>query len=141
MLEFWAGMICLFVILECITYQLVCIWFVPGALVNLLLLGFGFTPSLLVQTAIFAICAFISLAFLRKPIWDKLKPKPEATNTDSLIGKEVTVEHVLEDNRYRVKINSMDWLATCENDLEVGEKAVVTGIQGAKLNLEKKKEA
>jgi len=138
MLLFWISSIILFIIIECMTYSLVSIWFVPGAFINVLILIFGLEPSLEAQTGIFTVCSFISLFMLRRPIWNKLKPSTTPTNSDALIGQEVMVELVMEENRYRVRIHGMDWLAVSEKNLEVGEKAIVKGIQGAKLILEKK---
>lgn len=137
MLYFWLSVIVIAIIVEIIVPGLVSIWFVPSALIAMLLECFN--VPIAVQIILFLILSAVFIFLARK----FFKPKKDSkTNIDSLIGEKCVVTENIDNihNSGKVKLRGMDWTArsTDENlTFEVGEIVVVSAIEGVKLIVEK----
>ncbi|MGN0683812.1 MAG: NfeD family protein, partial [Oscillospiraceae bacterium] len=85
----WLTAIVAFIILEAVTYQIVSIWFVFGAIGGMItyLLGADFYVQLIVFIAVSAIL----LSILRPLSMKLVKRQDFKTNSDSLIGKNILI--------------------------------------------------
>ncbi len=134
----WAGIFVAALFVEAQTAELVAIWFVPGALVALVLDLCGVPEwiqwvTFLVLSAILLILAF--KLFRRMLLKDIGKNK---TDTDLLIGKSARVEEDIINSQMQgaVKIDGKIWSARMAEDTEtarVGEFVTVESISGVKL--------
>lgn len=139
MLIVWLIAICIFAVLEAVTYQLVCVWFAIGAVAGFLTAytGMGFNA----QITMFFIVSIIALICLR-PVSIKWMRKNKAkTNINAFIGKEiyVTKDIGIADNYGEGKLNGIVWSLKSENGetIRKGEKVTITGIEGVKLIVRK----
>ena len=125
-------------ILEINTSTLVCIWFVTGSV-------FAFatsfiTDSIMVQLAVFCAVSGIALAVTRPLAKKVLRSGAIPTNMDMLIGRTcIVTEDITPDRKGRAKADGLSWTASCDSPLKKGDKAVIKGIAGATLVLEKEK--
>lgn len=131
----WLGVIIASVIIEASTFALVAVWFMPAALVSLILALFNVPVA--VQFVVFAILSAAFLIFM-KPIFKKLlKIKPTATNADTVIGeKGVVVEKIDNINATgAVKVDGKVWTARSSSggSFEKGEIVTIDSIEGVKL--------
>jgi membrane protein implicated in regulation of membrane protease activity len=133
----WLGVIVLALIVEALTFALVSIWFIPGALVAMIL---SFFPSiaLWVQILVFLLVTVLFLIFV-KPLTDKfLIGKKTPTNADALIGEEAVVTIAINNIEAvgQVKVRGQIWTARSADKnitYEVGEILNVIAIEGVKL--------
>ncbi len=132
----WLGVIVLAVIVEALTWTLVSIWFVPGALVSMILALFPIEPW--IQVIVFFAVSLLFLIFL-KPITKKfLIGKRVATNADAVIGEEAVVTEAINnlEARGQVKVKGQYWTARASDKnttYEVGDVLNVIAIEGVKL--------
>lgn len=134
---FWLAVAIATAVVEGMTCGLVSIWFVPGALIALVISLF--CDLFWVQLLAFL---FISLAtlILVKTVFKKFLPNKKAfrSNSDSLIGARGVVQEQI-DNLHEtgsVKVRSLVWTARSADDsVIIPEGAIVTvqEIQGVKL--------
>lgn len=136
----WLGVLVFSIILEVITAGLISIWFVPSALISMVLAVFKVDYYL--QITVFLGLSIILLVFSRT-IWKKyitIKPV-EPTNADALIGKIAIVTELIDNVNSigEIKVNSQTWSARSSNGaiIDVGEKVKVLSIEGVKLICEK----
>ena len=134
----WAVVFVLAMYLEAQTAEMVAIWFMPGALISLVLSFFDIsqTIQIIVFVAISAILLVLAKTVFKKQL-ARLYSK-QKTDTDLLIGSLARVEEeiVNTESRGTVKINGQIWSARMEdNDVtaSVGESVTVTSISGVKL--------
>lgn len=133
----WLGVLVLAVILEAFTFALVSVWFVPGALVSMIL---AFIPGvpLWVQIVVFLTLTLVLMIFL-KPIADKiLIGKRVATNADAVIGEMAVVTEPINniEAKGQVKVKGQIWSARASDQnttYEIGEILNVIAIEGVKL--------
>ena len=130
----WLGVLVLSIVVEATTMGLVAVWFMPGALVALVLSLFD--VGLPWQIVAFVVLAVVLLLFGRK----LFRPfnKKEKTNTEALIGQiAVVTEQVCNvEGRGAAKLNGQEWSARAEQEdqaLEVGDRVEVVDIRGVKL--------
>ena len=130
----WLGVLVLSIVVEATTMGLVAVWFMPGALVALVLSLFD--VGLPWQIVAFVVLAVVLLLFGRK----LFRPfnKKEKTNTEALIGQiAVITEQVCNvESRGAAKLNGQEWSARAEQEgetLEVGDRVEVVEIRGVKL--------
>ncbi|MFZ9309443.1 MAG: NfeD family protein [Candidatus Nanopelagicales bacterium] len=100
-----------------------------------------FTESGLIQGAIFAFFAIVSLAFLRPIALRNLRrqTKEQATNIDALIGADALVIEAVNSRSGQVKIRGEVWSAkSTGEDLVVDEIAEVVSIDGATAIVQRK---
>lgn len=128
------------IVVEVMTAGLVSIWFVPAALVAMVLAFFN-VPFYL-QVVVFLGLSLI-LIVLSRTIWKKytsVKPL-EPTNTDVLMGQLAVVTETIDNVNAlgEVKINGQRWSArsTDGSIIENGETVKVISIEGVKLICQK----
>ncbi len=132
----WLGVLVAALIIEAISAGLVSIWFVPGALVSMILAIFD-VPTVLQMVVFFGLS--ILLLIFSRTIWKKYTTfKPiEPTNTDALIGKigVVTVEIDNLNASGEVKISGQYWSARSVDGekISVNTPVSVVSIEGVKL--------
>ena len=136
----WLGVIVVAIIVEASTYALVSIWFVPAAIVSMILAFFK--VDLWIQIVVFFVISILLLVFLRPVTTKLLKIKKVPTNSDTLIGAKVIVteqvNNILETGAG--KIQGKTWTIKSTDDtinFEVGDIVIVKEIQGVKLICEK----
>ena len=132
----WAAVIVAALLLEGVTFGLVAIWFVPGALVALIMSLFS--VPLPWQILAFGVISVITL-FLGL----KIRRKKTKTNVDSLIGKTVLITEEVNNIEAKGtgKLNGQVWTVRANNPAEAlvpGDLAIVVAIEGVKLICRKK---
>lgn len=132
----WLGVVVLSVVVEISTVSLVSIWFMPSALVAMILAFCG--VPLWIQILVFLTLSVLCI-FLMKPLSKKLLGvKHVATNADSLIGEEaVVIEDINNlEARGQVKVCGQVWTArSADKDTlyTKGDVLNVIAIEGVKL--------
>lgn len=136
----WLGVLAFAIIVEVMVAGLVSIWFVPSALVAMVLAIFN-VPYYL-QIIVFLGISLI-LIVLSRTIWKKytsVKPL-EPTNSDVLIGAFAVVTEEIDNIAAlgEVKVNGQRWSARSSDgkNIEIGEKVRILSIEGVKLICEK----
>ena len=134
----WAVSFIAALVVESQTAELVAIWFLPGALISLVLSFFN--VPVWIQITVFAVlsAALLVLAFKffrRLILKDVGRTK---TDTDLLIGKQARVEEDINNAQMQgaVKIDGRSWSARMAEDSQtasVGEFVTVESISGVKL--------
>lgn len=130
----WLIAIVAFIVLEAVTYQMLSIWFVIGAIGGLIasLLGAGFW----VQMTVFLALSVVLLICFRPLAVKKLKTDYK-TNADAAVGKKVTVTEEVDNIKGTgaAKLDGMVWTVRTESGktLGVGDVAEVKRIEGVKL--------
>ena len=132
----WAAVIVAALLLEGVTFGLVAIWFVPGALVALIMSLFS--VPLPWQILAFGVISVITL-FLGL----KIRRKKTKTNVDSLVGKTVLITEEVNNIEAKGtgKLNGQVWTVRAKNPAEAlapGDLAIVVAIEGVKLICRKK---
>ena len=138
MVYFWLAVMIIAIIVEVIVPSLVSIWFVPSALIAMILSFF--TDNIVVQVIVFLITSIIFI-FLSRKFIGKAK-KNARTNIDSLIGERCIVTEKIDNIHYtgKVKLNGMDWTArSVDSDTiyEVDDIVYVDRVEGVKLIVKK----
>lgn len=132
----WLCVVILSLAVEALTAGLLSIWFVPPALVSMILAFCG-VPTYL-QTVVFFGLSILLLVFSRT-IWKKYTSfKPvESTNADALIGKIGIVTEAIDNINGigSVKVSGQYWSARSFDGTEITENASVEilSIEGVKL--------
>ncbi len=134
---FWLLVAIAAAVSEGMTFGLVAIWFVPGALAAML--TSFFVDAIWVQVAVFLALSVLTLV-LTKTVFKKHLPQHKSTrmNVDALIGDHgIVVEEI---NNLRetgsVKINALIWTARSTDDsviLPAGTLVTIKEISGVKL--------
>ena len=142
MIYFWLGMIVLSIVVEAITTDLVAIWFMPAALVALILSLAG--VPLWIQIVVFILLVAAFLVFAKRFLRRYLKKRPNAlTNTDALVGETAIVTEKLDNlaQTGAVRVNGLEWSARSVDDAVTPDKGtlvVIRQISGVKLICEPK---
>ncbi|MBQ8288006.1 MAG: NfeD family protein [Clostridia bacterium] len=137
----WIFVIAAAIFIEASTATLTAIWFMPGALVSLILAlcGFSWQMQVVVFFLLSLVLTVIGTVFLRKRL---LKKKPIPTNADRIIGMEGVVSENIDNlaAKGEVKADGKRWSARSEDGSTIEEGAIVTilRIEGVKLIVEKK---
>ena len=144
MVIFWMAVVAVALVAEIFTAELVAIWFIPSALISMILAIYS--VEVWIQWTVFLVTSTIMLIvafkFIRKLILKNHGNKK--TDTDILIGRDARVEENISnsDMTGAVKIDGKIWSARMVNDSEtavVGEFVTVEYISGVKLICSKKK--
>jgi len=136
----WFGVLLIALVLEAVTAGLFSIWFVPPALVAMVLAYFDVPLPL--QLVVFFGLSILLIAF-SKTIWKKyLSVKPiEPTNTDALIGQTGIVTERIDNiaGVGAVKLEGKVWSARSKDGsvYEPDDLVRILDIQGVKLICEK----
>ena len=139
MLYVWIAVLVLAVVAEAMTSDLVAIWFVPAAIVSMVLVLLS--APLWLQILVFVVVG-LALVIATRPLCRKLMKSSSArTNADALIGKTCIVTEEIRniDEVGEVKIGGLCWsarAADADRVIAVGEQVVVMEIQGVKLIVE-----
>ena len=136
----WLGVLIAALILEAVTAGLFSIWFVPPALISMIL-ALCNVPLPLQITVFFGLS--ILLIVFSRTIWKKyttVKPL-EPTNTDALIGQFGVVSESIDNVEAvgAVKINGQYWSARSKDGqpIEKDARVKILSIEGVKLICEK----
>ncbi len=86
---------------------------------------------LVVAVGFFFFGAWFGRFFTRYPFGQQ-----SVTGKEGMLSKVATVEQKVSDH-YQVRIDSQIWRAYCTEPLSIGERVVVTDINGNKLTVEK----
>lgn len=139
---FWIAIVILSIIAEAATTDLVAIWFMPSALISMILALFE--VPLWIQVAVFFVCVGCFLVFSRKWLLKYLKRRPnETTNAESLLGKTAIVTEQVNNEAQTgaVRVGGLVWTARAVSDAMTLEKdtlVVIREISGVKLICEPK---
>ena len=118
-------------LLEISTANLVCLWFIGGAIGGFV--ASYFTESVRAQLLVFVLVSCVVLVITR-PLAKKVNQKPRRTNSDALIGKTAVVtEQIAPYQEGRVKVDGLSWMASSDTELQPGRKVVITRISGVTL--------
>jgi len=133
---FWVIMLALCVGIEAATVSLVAVWFMPAALIAMILSFFS--VPWYVQWLVFVLVG-LALVLAMRPLCRRfLATRKPRTNADSAIGQKCLVTEEI-DNRHEtgeVKLNGLKWSARAEVDetiIPVGTEVEVVEIKGVKL--------
>lgn len=134
----WLVLAVVFGVAEGLTVALISIWMAFGAVLAGVVAALD--GSIMAQILTFLICSAI-LLILTIPLSKKLRNKNVvSTNADRLIGSEGVVIEKIDpiDNKGQIKALGQIWSASCkETEVEIGEKVIVTGIEGVRAIVEK----
>ena len=131
----WLVSMIVFIIIECMSYQLMSIWMAAGAFAALITDVLGGT--FMVQFVVF-ITVSIILIILTRPFAKKLiNTRNIKTNLDSIIGKKGLVTEDISEGKGTVKIGGMEWSARADEAIRQGEFVKVLKIEGVKVIVEK----
>lgn len=92
-----------------------------------------------IEISLFLISSFASLGFLRTKIKDALKSrKDKLLSNDDYVGKKViVVQSLVGSGLGKVELHGTNWNAISEDDLEVGEEAIVIERENITLKVAK----
>lgn len=134
----WGVIIVLSIFIEVQTDELVSIWFMPGAVVALVISLFD--TEVWVQWTVFVVLSAILLILSKTVLKKKLMKNvgKEKTDTDLLIGKTAIVYEDINNIEAvgSVKVCGNIWSARMEEDTDiasVGEQVTIVAISGVKL--------
>lgn len=139
MFYLWIIVIIVLTIIECMTVNLVTIWYVASALVSLILSLF--IDSFLIQFGVFAILGTIFLLTTRKALNRLIKNKNEKTNLDRVIGmKGIVTEEIKKNDNGEVKVDGKRWTAYADKRIKVDSIVQILEINGVKLKVKEVEE-
>lgn len=134
---FWTFIAILAAAAEGMTCSLVAIWFMPGALLTLLLSFFVKEAWILVS--VFLVLSAVTMLFAKKVLKKfNIKNRENRTNIDALIGETAICTEAIDNLRETgsVKIHGLVWSARSGNGqdvIEAGTLVRIDGIRGVKL--------
>ena len=141
MYTIWIAVMALAIVVEASSATLVAIWFMPGALVSLILAlcGLEWQIQLVVFFLLSLVLTVVGVLFFRKRM---LKKKPTPTNVDRVINMEGVVSEAIDNlaAKGEVKADGKRWSARSEDGSPIEEGVIVTvlRIEGVKLIVKKK---
>lgn len=132
----WIAVMIAAIVMELMTPgALVAIWFVPAALVSMILAFFEVKLwiQIVVFLAVSIICVFVGRSFIARP-----SKKNNATNIDAIIGEKGVVVEKVENiaGSGQVKVHGQCWSARSVSDdcdYEPGDIVYVVAVEGVKL--------
>ncbi|MBE6680968.1 MAG: NfeD family protein [Ruminococcaceae bacterium] len=135
----WIGIAVVSLIVEVATSGLTTIWFIPPALISMVLALLHVPVA--IQIAAFVILSALMILLFYKKLKENIEKKSEKTNIDALIGKEAIAEQdITYRSMGRVKVGGMSWSAYIEKDAQTiskGDFVKILSIDGVKLKVEK----
>ena len=133
----WLAVIILSVFCEAQTAALVAIWFMPAALVSMIISFFG--VHLWIQVLVFFAVSFAGIIIFKKVFNQKLKSGENSkTNVEAIIGKKCIVVEEISNIHAKgaVKVGGQVWSARSSDDgttIPEGKIVVVESVHGVKL--------
>ncbi len=122
---------------ELLTMNLVAIWFIPAALVSLLLSLFN--VNVLIQVIVFVVIS-VGLLIATRPLVRRFLAvkKDKKTNADAVIDAEGYVTRTINNvtGQGEARVNGMIWTARSDDDavtIDEGSKIIVLKIEGVKI--------
>ena len=137
MIWVWLAVMVLAIICEACTTALVSIWFVPPAIVAMILSAVD--VDVWIQAVVFFVISIISIIVFQSVFKKKLAlNKKKATNVDILIGEKAIVTEKIDNLTAEgcVKINGQLWSARSEDDNVIifkGDVVEIVAVKGVKL--------
>ena len=137
MIWVWLAVMVLAIICEACTTALVSIWFVPPAIVAMILAAVD--VDVWIQAVVFFVISTISIIVFQSVFKKKLAlNKKKATNVDILIGEKAIVTEKIDNLTAEgcVKINGQLWSARSEDDnviISEGDVVEIVAVKGVKL--------
>ena len=133
----WLAIFALTLIVEAVTTALVCVWFMPSALICALIAALDVPP--IWQYIIFFVLSIVLLLLFRKQLEKLIKSRKKEANTNlsAIIGAEGRVEEEI--NNFlavgHVTVNSQSWSARSANGdiIPKDARVVIKKIEGVKL--------
>ena len=134
----WLLLVIVFVVIEALTVQMICIWFAGGALVALICSLFDLQVWL--QITVFAVFS-VALLILTRPVIRKMHRSPRIrTNADRVLDSIAIVTEEVDNLKSQgaVTIGGLVWSARTkgEEPIPVGTKVIVRAIEGVKVIVE-----
>ena len=134
----WLLAVVVFLVMESLTYQMVSIWFVFGAIAGII--GYYLGGGFFVQFSVFIAVSLLLLILFRPIAMKMLKNQDFKSNADGLIGKGVLITEDIDNinGKGKGKINGMEWTVRSETSEEIkaGSIVQVKRIEGVKLIVE-----
>ena len=135
MVWIWLGVVIALALIECMTVDLVTIWFVASGLVTLALSFF--IDSYFIQFLVFVILGLVLLVTTRKYLVKLIGTRKEKTNLDRVVGMTAIVtEEIKKNNPGEVKVDGKRWTAIANKKIKVDSTVKVLEIDGVKLRVE-----
>ena len=136
---FWLLVVVAILLIEGCTMALVSVWFLPGALLAMILALLR--VPLPWQIVSFVVLSVATLCFGKK--FFRPFGRREKTNVEALIGKTAVVTEEINNvySRGSARLGANEWTARAENEQDViapGELVTVIAIEGVKLICRKK---
>ena len=134
---FWVLVATAAAIIESQTCDLISIWFVPGAVVAMLLAFFD--VAFWVQAVVFISISAVTLTLVHTVLKKYMpKKKEHKMNVDAMIGARGIVEEEIDNIREKgsVKVRGLIWTARSANDevtIPAGSVVTVMQVSGVKL--------
>lgn len=134
----WLALLGVFIVVEAATVALVCIWFIGGAAVALILALCGL--PLWSQIAAFVVVSAVLLVCLRPFLKKYINAKKTDTNVDALIGKKALVTEPIDNlhGKGAISVSGNLWTARSANEAPIEKDTVVIirKIEGVKAFVE-----
>lgn len=139
----WVAVIVLALIVELLTSELVSIWFIPGAVIALLLAILH--VHIAVQAVVFVVVSILGILLLRTLVMKHAPKSSTKTNIDAIIGEKCIVTERIDNYAGcgQAKVKGQIWSACSVRDeetFEPGEILQVVAIEGVKLICKKYKD-
>ena len=135
---FWLTVVIILSIIECMTIDLVTIWYIASGLCTIVLSLF--IDNFVIEFAFFTILGTILLITTKSFLKDVLKSKDIKTNFDRVIGmKGVVTEEINENSIGEVKVDGKRWSAISDKKIELNKEVLILDIDGVKLKVEEVK--
>lgn len=133
----WIVVFILAIVIELMTEQLVSIWFSGGALIAVVLALFNVEWQF--QLLVFVVVSAILVVLSRYVFFKKEKNQNSLkTNVDMMIGKKILViSKVDKENPGEGKYRDIIWTIISEDEINVGNYAIIKRIDGNKLIVDK----
>lgn len=135
---FWLTVVIVLSIIECMTIDLVTIWYIASGLCTIVLSLF--IDNFVIQFAFFTILGTILLITTKSFLKDVLKSKDIKTNFDRVIGmKGIVTEEINENSIGEVKVDGKRWSAISDKKIDLNKEVIILDIDGVKLKVEEVK--
>ena len=131
----WVALIAIAIIVELLTDQLIAIWFVPGAIISIVI---DFCKvDIIWQVAVFLVVSTIGIIISQK-FMRKYSKSAAKTNIEAIIGEKCIVTEKIDNfaGVGQVKIKGQIWSARGvgeDDEFEPGEILSIVAIEGVKL--------
>lgn len=130
----WLIMIVAFIVLEAVTYQMLSVWFIVGAIGGLIAEMSG-APLWLQMTVFIAVSVILLIAF--RPFALKRLKTDCKTNADAAVGRKIIITKEVNNMKGtgEAKLDGLIWSVRSADDsiIPEGETAEVKKIEGVKL--------